>query len=86
MADIEEAAKSFHKAMKGIGKDLFWNSGSGIVVINFLILGTDESRIIKEIVKHSNGNRQIIKAKYLTMFGKVSIQGYRSMIEPLIGQ
>lgn len=60
MVEIEEAAKSFHKAMKGIG--------------------TDESRIIKEIIKHSNGNRQQIKAKYLTMFGKTLEDDLKSEI------
>ena len=35
-------------------------------------IGTDENRLIKEIVTHSNGARQLIKEKYLTMYGKVS--------------
>lgn len=33
--------------------------------------GTDEKRLIKEIVSHTNGSRQIIKQKYITMYGKV---------------
>ena len=33
-------------------------------------IGTDESRLIKEIVNHSNGQRQLIKQQYLTMYGK----------------
>lgn len=48
---IEETAKSFNKAMRG--------------------LGTDEDRLIKEIVSHSNSQRQLIKEKYLTLYGKV---------------
>jgi hypothetical protein len=53
MSNIEEAAKSLNKAMKGIG--------------------TDESRLIKEIVSHTNGTRQLIKKQYITLFGKVKI-------------
>jgi hypothetical protein len=33
-------------------------------------IGTDESRLIKEIVNHSNGQRQLIKKQYMTMYGK----------------
>lgn len=33
-------------------------------------IGTDENRLIKEIVTHTNGARQLIKEKYLTMYGK----------------
>ena len=33
--------------------------------------GTDEARLIKEIVNHRNADRQLIKAKYMTMYGKV---------------
>lgn len=33
-------------------------------------MGTDESRLIKEIVTHSNAQRQLIKQKYLTLYGK----------------
>jgi len=35
--------------------------------------GNDESRLIKEIVSHTNGTRQLIKKQYLTLFGKVKI-------------
>jgi annexin A7/11 len=34
-------------------------------------LGTDEDRLIREIVSHSNAQRQLVKAKYLTLYGKV---------------
>jgi hypothetical protein len=34
--------------------------------------GTDESRIIREIVANSNGQRQEIKKQYQVMYGKVS--------------
>jgi len=33
-------------------------------------LGTDESRLIKEITRNSNGQRQLIKKQYFTMYGK----------------
>ena len=33
--------------------------------------GTDESLLIKEIVSHTNGTRQLIKKQYITMYGKV---------------
>jgi hypothetical protein len=49
MGDYEEAAKSFHQAMKGIG--------------------TDESRIIRELVANKNAKRQEIKKQYLLMYG-----------------
>ena len=48
---VEDAARSLHKAMAGIG--------------------TDEKRLIKEIVTHSNSFRQLIKEKYLNLYGKV---------------
>jgi len=53
MSNVEEAAKSLYKAMKGFG--------------------TDESRLIREIVSHTNGTRQLIKQQYVTMYGKVNI-------------
>ncbi len=34
-------------------------------------IGTDESRLIKEIVGHSNAQRQQIKQHYLTIYGKI---------------
>ncbi len=36
-------------------------------------IGSDKDRIIKEIVSHSNSFRQLIKEKYLSLFGKVKI-------------
>lgn len=36
-------------------------------------IGSDKDRIIKEIVSHSNSFRQLIKEKYLSLFGKVII-------------
>ncbi|CAF0932991.1 unnamed protein product [Brachionus calyciflorus] len=57
--------------------------------------GTDESRLIKEIVSHNNAQRQMIKQKYLTMFGKTLeddlkseikghfLNGVLSLLEPL---
>jgi len=53
LSQMEEVAKSFNKAMKGIG--------------------TDEDRIIREISKYNNVQRQLIKSKYLTLYGKVKI-------------
>ena len=41
--------------------------------------GTDEARLIKEIVLHSNAQRQLIKQSYMTMYGKVS-----ATLHPLI--
>ncbi len=35
--------------------------------------GTDETRLIKEIVGQSNGQRQLIKEKYLALYGKVNL-------------
>jgi len=33
-------------------------------------IGTDEPRMIKEITKNTNGQRQLIKQKYIAMYGK----------------
>jgi annexin A7/11 len=60
MEHAEEAAKSLHKAMRGVG--------------------TDENRLIKEIVTHPNGARQLIKEKYLTMYGKTLEEEIKSEI------
>ena len=35
-------------------------------------LGTDEARIIKEILAFNKAQRQVIKEKYFTMYGHVS--------------
>ena len=40
-------------------------------------MGTDEGRLIKEIVDHSNGTRQLIKRQYLTMYGKVTLKSIK---------
>lgn len=56
--DAEEAAKSFKKAMKGIG--------------------TDEKRIIKEMLAFSNAQRQDIKEKYYNMYGKTLDEDLKS--------
>jgi annexin A7/11 len=56
--DAEEAAKSFKKAMKGIG--------------------TDEKRIIKEMLAFSNAQRQVIKDKYYNMYGKTLEEDLKS--------
>ena len=37
-------------------------------------LGTDESRLIKEIIENNNFTRQLIKRQYLTMYGKVNLK------------
>ncbi len=34
-------------------------------------LGTDESLLIKQIVGHNNATRQLIKRRYLALYGKV---------------
>lgn len=73
MEKYEEAAKSLRKSMKGIGNNKSWFVLKKILK-NFLYLGTDESRLIKEIINHSNSERQSIKEIYLTMYGKVSNQ------------
>lgn len=57
----EEAAKSLHKSMKGIG--------------------TDENRLISEITKHSNGQRQLIKQQYMTLYGKSLVDDIKSEIK-----
>ena len=44
-------------------------------------IGTDENRLIKEIVTHSNGARQLIKEKYLTMYGKKLEEDIKSEIK-----
>jgi hypothetical protein len=36
-------------------------------------LGTDEDRIIREISKYNSIQRQLIKSKYVTLYGKVII-------------
>jgi hypothetical protein len=59
LSQMEEVAKSFNTAMKGIG--------------------TDEDRIIREISKYNNIQRQLIKSKYLTLFGKVVILLFNSI-------
>ena len=43
-------------------------------------LGTDENAIIKEIVNNSNEKRQLIKAKYLAMYGKTLEEEIKSEI------
>lgn len=60
MSMYEEAAKSFRKAMKG--------------------LGTDEKRVIKELCAHNIAQRQLIKAEYLTMYGKTLEEDLKSEI------
>jgi len=35
-------------------------------------IGSDKDRIIKEIVSHSNSFRQLIKEKYMSLYGKVN--------------
>jgi len=57
-AQAEESAKSFNKAMKGIG--------------------TDEKRIIREIIEHTNAQRQLIKQKYQIMYGHSLEQDLKS--------
>jgi hypothetical protein len=37
-------------------------------------IGTDEARLIKEIIGHNNAQRQLIKKQYLTLYGKVFIK------------
>ena len=39
--------------------------------INYIRIGTDEARLIKEIVSHKNEQRQLIKQKYMTLYGQV---------------
>jgi len=41
-------------------------------------LGTDEKRVIKELTEHTNEQRQEIKLKYLTMYGKSLEQDLKS--------
>lgn len=41
-------------------------------------VGTDEKRIIKDIIGHSNEQRQLIKQKYLTMYGKALEEDLKS--------
>ena len=36
-----------------------------------IILGTDEARIIKEVISYNKIQRQVIKEKYFTMYGHV---------------
>ena len=36
-------------------------------------IGADKDRIIKEIITHSNSFRQLVKEKYLTLYGKVKL-------------
>ena len=43
-------------------------------------IGTDENRLIKEIATHTNGQRQMIKEKYLTMYGKTLEEHIKSEI------
>lgn len=43
--------------------------------------GTDETRLIKEIVSRPNGVRQLIKRQYVTMYGKVNT--YLSHLEKI---
>ena len=59
--DAEESAKSFAKAMKGIG--------------------TDEKRIIKEIITLTNGQRQIVKEKYQNMYGHTLEEDLKSELK-----
>ena len=37
-----------------------------------IFIGTDESRIIKEVTAHTKAQRQAIKQAYLSMYGHVS--------------
>ena len=34
-------------------------------------IGSDKDRIIREIIGHDNSFRQLIKQKYMTLYGKV---------------
>jgi hypothetical protein len=47
-------------------------------------LGTNEDRLIKEIVTHSNSQRQLIKQQYLTMYGKTLEEHIESEISGII--
>ena len=49
-AEVEESARSFKKAMQGVG--------------------TDEKRIIKEIIGLTNAQRQLVKERYKVMYGQ----------------
>ena len=41
-------------------------------------IGTDERRIIAEIVAHNNKQRQLIKEKYIAMYGKTLEEDLKS--------
>ena len=41
-------------------------------------IGTDEKRIIKEIIEHTNAQRQLIKEKYQNMYGHTLEQDLKS--------
>lgn len=42
--------------------------------------GTDEDRIIRELIAYNNRQRQIIKAKYLTLYGKKLVEDLKDEI------
>ena len=65
----ETVAKSLNKSMKGFGNKKYMPLFFIMKLKHFK--GTDESRLIKEIVSHTSGQRQMIKDKYLAMYGKV---------------
>jgi hypothetical protein len=41
-------------------------------------IGTDEKRIIREIIEHTNAQRQLIKQKYQIMYGHSLEQDLKS--------
>lgn len=47
---------------------------------SFKGLGTDEKRIIKEMIGHNNAHRQLIKVEYLKMYGKTLEEDLKSEI------
>lgn len=69
---MEEVARSLITAMKGIGN----TTKSRDIQINILTKkikkGSDEARIIRDILGYTNKQRQIIKKKYLLITGKVT--------------
>lgn len=44
-------------------------------------LGTDENAVVEVIASHTNEQRQAIKDKYKTMYGKVSSTIYKHKLE-----
>lgn len=41
-------------------------------------IGTDEKRVNRELAEHSNEQRQLIKKKYLSMYGKTLEEEFKS--------